>query len=229
MTKQSENSKTQYVRKETFWLVTILALAVGFFGGVMFSVFKSDTVAPPGRPPAAAPKTAAPKTAAPDTAAPDRANMIAALEKETSSNPDNITAWIELGNSYFDTKQYEKSIGAYRKALEINPDNTNVLTDLGIMYRRSGQPQKAVEAFNRAIEIDPKHESSRLNLGIVYLHDLNDFEGAIKAWEELLAVNPLVMSPTGQSVDKMVQQLKKQGNPMGGAMQKNDAEAFKKK
>ena len=38
MAKKSKNDNVQYVRKETFWLGTLLALAVGFFGGVMFAV-----------------------------------------------------------------------------------------------------------------------------------------------------------------------------------------------
>jgi len=202
MTKQSKKADGQYVRKETFWLVTLLALSVGFFGGVMFGVFKTDTVEMPGRP-APAPTQAAD---------PDKAGMIAALEKETRSNPGNLEAWVELGNSYFDSNQYEKAIGAYRKALEINPANANVWTDMGVMYRRNGNPQEAINAFDKAIEADPKHEVSRMNKGIVLLHDLKDTDGAIKAWEGLLEVNPVAMAPTGRSVDEMVQQMKKQGS-----------------
>ena len=33
MAKQSKNVDNQYVRKETFWLVALLALAVGFLPG----------------------------------------------------------------------------------------------------------------------------------------------------------------------------------------------------
>ena len=202
MAKQSKNSDGQYVRKETFWLVTLLALAVGFFGGVMFGVFKTDTAEMPGRP-APAPTQAADS---------DKSSMIAALEKETRSNPGNLEAWVELGNSYFDSNQYDKAIGAYRKALEINPDNANVWTDMGVMYRRNDNPQEAIKAFDKAIEADPKHEVSRMNKGIVLLHDLKDTDGAIKAWEGLLEVNPVAMAPTGRSVDEMIQQMKKQGS-----------------
>jgi cytochrome c-type biogenesis protein CcmH/NrfG len=207
MAKQSKNTDGRYVRKETFWLVSLLALAVGFFAGVMFTVLKSDSVDVPGRPQAQTPSV---KTDS------DRSNVIAELEKRTRDNPSNAEAWIELGNSYFDTNEYDKSIAAYRKALELNSNNANVWTDMGVMYRRSGKPQEAIEAFNRAIEVDPKHEVSRMNKGIVLLHDLNDADGAIKAWEELLEVNPIAMSPTGQSVDEMVQQMKKQKSQMGG-------------
>ena len=207
MAKQSKNVESQYVRKETFWLVALLALAVGFFAGVMFAIFKSENVAVPGQPQAQMPQAQSPQQQAVD---PGRLSMIAALEKETQANPANEKAWIELGNSYFDTGQHEKSIQAYRKALEINPNNANVWTDMGVMYRRSGNPQEAINSFDRAIEVDPKHEVSRMNKGIVLLHDMNDMEGAIQAWEGLLEVNPVAMSPTGQSIDQMVQQMKKQ-------------------
>jgi len=212
MAKQSENVDNQYVRKETFWLVVLLALAVGFFAGVMFAIFKSDSGVVPGQPQARMPQAQSPQPQAVD---PGKLSMIAALEKETQANPANEKAWIELGNSYFDAGQFDKSIQAYRKALEINPNNANVWTDMGVMYRRSGNPQEAINSFDKAIEVDPKHEVSRMNKGIVLLHDMNDIEGAIKAWEGLLEVNPVAMSPTGQSIDQMVQQMKKQ--PQGPA------------
>ena len=206
MAKQTKNVDNQYVRKETFWLVSLLALAVGFFAGVMFAVFKSDNVAVPGQPQAQVPQT--PQSQAAD---PGRLNMIAALEKETRDNPSNVKSWIELGNSYFDAGQHEKSIQAYRKALEIDPNNANVWTDMGVMYRRNGNPQEALKAFDKASEVDPRHEVSRMNKGIVLLHDMNDMDGAIKAWEELLEVNPVATAPNGQSIDQMIQQMKKQG------------------
>ena len=214
MAKQSKETANQYVRKETFWLVTLLALAVGFFAGVMFAIFKSDNVAVPGQPQAQVSQPQARQSPAAD---PGKLSMIAALEKETRENPANAQTWIELGNSYFDTGQTEKSIQAYRKALEINPNNANVWTDMGVMYRRSGNPQEAINSFDKAIEVDPKHEVSRMNKGIVLLHDMNDIEGAIKAWEELLAVNPVAMAPTGQSIDQMIQQMKKQSQQQGPA------------
>jgi cytochrome c-type biogenesis protein CcmH/NrfG len=214
MAKQSKNVDNQYVRKETLYLVSLLALAVGFFGGVMFAVYKSDSSPVPGTSMGQAPQAQAPQ---PQAADPGRLSMIAELEKETQANPANEKAWIELGNAYFDTGQHEKSIQAYRRALEINPNNANVWTDMGVMYRRSGNPQEAIKSFDKAAEVDPKHEISRMNKGIVLLHDMNDMQGAVKAWEELLEVNPVAVSPTGQSIDQIVQQMKKQPQQQGPA------------
>ncbi|UCE51370.1 MAG: tetratricopeptide repeat protein, partial [Desulfobacterales bacterium] len=98
----------------------------------------------------------------------------------------------------------------------LQPNNANVWTDMGVMYRRSGKPQEAIKAFDKAIEADSKHEVSRFNKGIVLLHDLKDEQGAIRAWEDLMKVNPFAMAPNGQSVDQMVTQMKKQVNRQGG-------------
>lgn len=199
MAKKQKTRQSQYVRKETFLMVTLLALAVGFFGGVVFAVFKSDSRAPV----ASAPVQM-------KTPAPADSDRIAALERRTRSEPGNADAWTELGNAYFDSAQYENAIGAYRKSLALNPKNANVWTDMGVMYRRSNRPEEAVKAFDQAIAVDPGHEVSRINKGIVLLHDLNDIPGAIRVWEELLEVNPIAMAPNGLSIDQMVTQLKKQ-------------------
>jgi cytochrome c-type biogenesis protein CcmH/NrfG len=136
-------------------------------------------------------------------------DRIAALQKETAQDPANAAAWIELGNAYFDTDQYEKSIQAYRRALDLKPDNADVWTDMGVMQRKAGRSQEAVQAFDQAIAVNPKHEVSRLNKGIVLFHDLQDPAGALRAWEGLLEINPTAMAPGGVSVDQMVQSLKK--------------------
>ena len=203
MARKSEQVEGQYVRKETLYLISLLCLAVGFFGGVVFGVFNSDTPLPG--------QSAGPVQSAPVPQSNiDLSANISMLENAVAANPNNVNAWIELGNNYFDTNQYEKSIQAYRKALELNPNNANVWTDMGVMYRRAGKPQEAITAFDKAIEVDPKHETSRFNKGIVLMHDLKDIPGAIKAWEGLLQVNPIAMAPNGQSVDQMVVGLKQQ-------------------
>lgn len=199
MAKRQKTGDGQYVRKETFLMVTLLALAVGFFGGIVFTVFKSGSRAPV---PSASVQQGTP--------APVDSDLIATLERETRENPGNADTWTQLGNAYFDANQFEAAIGAYRKSLELNPNNANVWTDMGVMYRRSGKSEEAIKAFDQAIATDPKHEISRMNKGIVLLHDLNDFNGAIEAWEGLLEINPIAMAPNGVSIDQMVIALKKQ-------------------
>ena len=203
MADKTKKDTTGYVKKETTLLIALLTLAIGFFVGVMFGIYRSGPVASgpqrQGMPPGAV---------APPQVSSEISREITALEKQTAENPTDAETWTQLGNNYFDTNQFAKAIDAYNRSLELNPKNANVWTDLGVMYRRSGKPREAIQAFDQAISINPKHEVSRFNKGVVLLHDLEDTAGAIQAWEGLIEINPLAMSPTGTSVDQMVQQMK---------------------
>lgn len=195
MAKESHNTNNT-VKVSTLYGVAILCLAAGFLGGVVFSIYKSGGAPVASQAPA-------------QNNVGDRSRELEALTKETAQNPANANAWVELGNLYFDTNQFEKSIWAYNKSLEIDPKNANVWTDMGVMFRRNNQPQEAVNAFDEAIKVDPKHEIARFNKGIVLLHDLNNPEQGIQAWENLLNINPLAMAPNGKSVDELVAIYKK--------------------
>ncbi len=101
-------------------------------------------------------------------------------------DPNNLQALIAMGNLYYDTNQDLLAIGAYRKALAIDPSNANVRTDMAICYRRTGNPDQAIAELKKAIAADPRHAQSRYNLGVILIHDKNDVEGGVKAWEALL-------------------------------------------
>jgi len=206
MGKQKETDG-QYVKKETMLVVALVAVIVGFLGGVVFSAYTSG-VGLNGSAPGPSDQTAQKQ---------DISNKLAQeindLEKEISLHLENIEALIRLGNLYFDTDQPDKAIMAYNKALELNPGNPDVLTDLGVMYRRKGQPLEAIKVFDKAIKIDPRHEASRFNKGVVLLHDLNDSEGAIRAWEELVEVNPFARANGDELVLKLIEKIKGRDNP----------------
>ncbi|MFH0994260.1 MAG: tetratricopeptide repeat protein [Pseudomonadota bacterium] len=179
--------------------IVALAFVAGLLAGVLLTLYKTG-----GSPPADPHQHAEQKSSA------GMSDQIAGLEFKTSQNPGDIAGWIQLGNLCFDADLPEKSIAAYDKALALNPNNADVLTDQGVMYRKAGKYDKAVLNFDKAIRVNPKHEISRFNKGIVLMHDLNNPQGAIKAWEELLAVNPLAMAPNGQSIDEMLKKMKQQ-------------------
>jgi uncharacterized protein HemY len=185
--KPIEASPSIIKQKTVVWLSLTIAL-VCFVGGTIFSSIKL------------APESGG---GSQNLVSPSSINF-EALEAEALKNQENADAWTRLGNAYFDSEQYQKAIEAYNKSVAIDPGNPNVLTDLGVMYRRNKQPQKAVEMFSKAMAVDAKHEFSRMNKGIVLLHDLNDKDSAIKAWEDLPSINPLAVFGDGQSVDSVV-------------------------
>lgn len=195
--KKKEQVEVQYVKMNTAITIAIVCLVVGFLAGTIYSTYKGGQSMPP---PQATVAPGAPSNL-------EMNNRIMALEKDVAANPKNANAWVELGNLYFDTNNYQDSIRSYRKYIELIPDNPNVWTDLGVMYRRSGQPEEALSCFDKAIEINPKHEQSRYNKGIVLMQDLQNSEAAILAWQELIKINPNFKTPNGQSVKDMLEKL----------------------
>ena len=193
-----------YMKKETMWFIALVALAFGFLAGIVFSVYKS------GPSPAAVTPQAVQQQGQAPAADPQIIQKILALEKEVVAHPDNIEAWTQLGNYYFDSDNPGKAIEAYSKSLALNPNNADVLTDLGVMYRRNGNPKEAIAAFDRATAVDPSHPTARFNRGIVQLYDLKDRDGAIKTWEELVKLHPDAKAPNGQPVTEIIKTVKEQ-------------------
>ena len=196
-----------YVKKTTAVWIAGIALAAGFLTGVVFSAYKS----PKGLPIQSSMPVSQP--AAKRDVAVETAAQILELEQQTVQNPKNAAIWIQLGNLYFDTDNFDKAIDAYQKSIALKPDNPNVWTDLGIMYRRSGQPGEAVKAFDQAIKINPRHQNARFNKGIVLMHEMNDIPGAVAAWEGLIAVNPNAKTPGGQPVADIIKRFKAHAKP----------------
>lgn len=186
------------------WFIALVALAFGFLAGIVFSVYKS------GPSPAAVTPQAVQQQGQAPAVDPQITQKILALEKEVVAHPDNMEAWTQLGNYYFDSDNPGKAIEAYNKSLALNPNNADVLTDLGVMYRRNGNPKEAIAAFDRATAVDPSHPTARFNRGIVQLYDLKDRDGAIRTWEELVKLHPDAKAPNGQPVTEIIKTVKEQ-------------------
>lgn len=186
----------------------VVALLVGLLGGfLIFSITNKNKGA------------AAPAALPMGSGSPaDYNQRIVEAEKIVAQDPKNYQAWVQLGNDYFDTEQPQKAVNAYTKALEIDPKNQNtpnVLTDQGVMYRKMGLFDKAVANFEKASSFDPKHAQSIYNLGVVYANDLKQKDKAIAAWQRYLALDS--MSPQGEQVKAMIEELKAGGGPQKGS------------
>lgn len=196
------------MKKENI-LMMVIALLVGLLGGLLiFSIINRQEKVSLGNIPAGVGSPL------------DYRQRIAEAEKIVAADPNNLQAWIQLGNDYYDTDQPQKAIFAYGKALELQPENPNVLTDQGVMYRRLGEValqkkdqatalanfQKAIANFEQAQKIDPKHLQSLYNLGIVYYADLQRPDKALEVWNRYLQIDS--MSPQAQQVKGMVEEVK---------------------
>ena len=186
-----------YIKTENVILLFFVALAVGFVGGVAFSAYRSVGTMP----------TGAAGTGVNPMAAQQRA-MIDALVQQTKTDPANVSAWTQLGHLYFDSGEPDKAIAAYERSLALDPDRPDVWTDLGVMYRRGGDARKAVATFDQVLTMDGTHEIALYNKGVVLMHDLNDMNGALAAWEQLLTINPEARTPSGEPLRDIIAQMR---------------------
>lgn len=199
----AENKKalTGYVKTVNVYLTVMIALSLGFLGGVVYSSYKSASMTiSSGETNAAGPVPMNEK----------RREELAALIKATQATPNDAQVWAQLAHFYFDNSDHEKSIEAYKKSLELDDSRPDIWVDLGVMYRRNNDPNQAIQSFDRALSINEHHEVALFNKGIVLMHDLNDNQGALSAWEKLVQINPKAQTATGQSVQSIIDHLKQE-------------------
>ena len=195
--KKVKEVEVKYITLNTALIIGLVTLIVGFILGNVYSLYKSGSMG-------SRPITPAGSSQALTM---DQSGRMLALEREVENNPKNLAAWLELGNLYFDTGKFQDAIQAYSRYLNLNPNNANVWTDLGVMYRRNGNHDEAISSFEKAIEFDPKHEQARFNKGIVLFYDLGNRDAAMKAWQELIEINPNFRTTSGQTIKEFMENL----------------------
>jgi tetratricopeptide (TPR) repeat protein len=196
---------------------TVFLVGGGFVAGLLVGMVIMNFMGPSG--PSGGSGAPAPITGG-QQAGPDRVKLsrdIAQLEEIVRKDPTNYQAWVQLGNDFFDIGEAQKSVDAYTRALSIKDGDPNVLTDMGVMYRQLKDFPKALAAFRKAAAASPTHPQSRLNMGVVLMHDLNDPQSAIAAWEDFLRVAP--NDPNAESIRRSVEELRgREGGAAGGGV-----------
>jgi tetratricopeptide (TPR) repeat protein len=139
-------------------------------------------------------------------AVPLDAERAKALQSVAAQNPKDAQPRVQLGNMYFDAEQYPQAITWYEQAFALNDRDPNLSTDLGVAYYYTNQPDRAIKQFEHSLSIDSRHVKTLLNMGIVRAFGKQDLEGAAKAWEEVVAIDP--NSQEGQAAKKGLEGLR---------------------
>jgi tetratricopeptide (TPR) repeat protein len=167
----------------------VFGLAGTFFGVLVGWIIGTQHAAAP--PPAPAAVTApSQSSSATSTAAPFDAAKAAELERQANAAPSNAAIREQLGNLYFDADRFDQAIPWYEAAFALDPKNVNLSTDLGVAYYYTNQTDRALAQLDRSLALDPDHLKTLLNQGIVLAMGKNDFAGAERAWERVVAVAP---------------------------------------
>ncbi len=169
--------------RELLVLGVAAACSLSVMGWIIWS--ERPVPAPPPPEPVAAADAAPP----PEVREVDPARA-AELEAAAQAAPDDAAVRVSLGDLYFDARQFETAIAWYEQAVALDPAHVDASTSLAMSWFHAGDTQRAVETFDRSLEIDPAHPRTLLNLGIVRALGFRDLEGALAAWEQVVAAAP---------------------------------------
>lgn len=112
------------------------------------------------------------------------------LIEQLKADPTSADLLAQLGNIYYDAKQFPAAIEYYERSLKSQPANGSVRTDLGTAYWYTGDADRAIAQFNKVLSSEPNKADTLFNLGVVKWQGKKDGPGALAAWQKLLDTNP---------------------------------------
>ena len=188
------------MKRERLYL--ILSLVVVAVSGAIIYLYQSRDTLPPGHPQVSEEQTQVTASLM---------NQISQFKKQLETDPENYSALVNLGNSYFDLNNPAEAVKYYERALKIRPNDPEVLVDCGVMYRELGETAKALDVFTRATKLAPDLPQAFFNLGVVYFVDKGDPESARKIWQGFLDDNPNARPEIKSFFEEKIQQARDAG------------------
>ena len=91
-------------------------------------------------------------------------DAIPLINKVIELDPENPSAWLNLGSAYFSLNQFDQALKYYQKALEIDKRFALAQSNIGLVYlnkyyasKDSDLLEKAMESFEEAIRLSPSY------------------------------------------------------------------------
>jgi cytochrome c-type biogenesis protein CcmH/NrfG len=130
------------------------------------------------------------------------------LLAKLQSDPANSQLLNQIGTLYKAAHQFKQAAEYYRKAVDADPGNVAARTDLASCLYYQGDADGAIGQLQQSLRVKPGDPNSLFNLGTIRLQAKHDSAGAIKAWEQLLSLNPELAEPKKAEVQKLIAQLR---------------------
>jgi eukaryotic-like serine/threonine-protein kinase len=115
-----------------------------------------------------------------------------AYQEAIRLEPNVARHHFNLGTALVGKSDSSRAIPAFREAIRLYPEYWQAYNALGDALRTNRDYKNAVAAYRKAIAIKPKNRLSYTNLGYSLLYDkeVQDIEGAVKAYREASRVDP---------------------------------------
>jgi len=193
MTDTNRTSIEQWTSVQAY-VLAVICLLVGIAGGWLIRGSQSPAAAATETASAPAP---APAMANPGMQMPSPAEMqkmadtqAGPLIEKLKADPNNSELLANIGNVYYDARQFPTAIEYYQRALKVEPANTGVRTDMATAYWYTGNADTAIAEFQKSLSYEPNKANTLFNLGIVEWQGKMDIDKAVATWQKLLDTNP---------------------------------------
>lgn len=136
--------------------------------------------------------------------------MVDRLVERLAKDPKDGNGWALLGRSYIVMQRFAEASAAFEKAVALLPDDASLLTDyagtlaMSSETRLQGKPTQLIE---RALKLDQNSEKALFLAGTAAF-DQNNFSGAVKYWEKMLALMPPEAGRKRQIVEASIAEAK---------------------
>lgn len=105
------------------------------------------------------------------------------LEAFVKTNPDYVSAYINLGIIYAQQERDEEALVMLARCLELDSTNPVALNRVGMIKRRAGDFSGAESAWLGAISANPDYPYAWYNLGVLYDLYLQDLSAALEHYQ----------------------------------------------
>lgn len=111
------------------------------------------------------------------------------LQHYINQFPFSETAWFEMGQFYFNRKNFEKAILAFDYLLAINSESSGVYANKAACYEALGQWKKAIEVYEEQLELEYTKAFTYYKIGLCYRAEKKNIE-ALQAFQKSLREDP---------------------------------------
>ncbi len=96
---------------------------------------------------------------------------------------------VASGRTAYERRDWRAAIDAFKQALALDPDNPEANTYLALVLLHAGHAEDAMPAVDRALAKAPRYRLALWAKGIALFEGKQDYAGAIRTWERLLALD----------------------------------------
>ena len=101
---------------------------------------------------------------------------------------NNYIKWHNIGNEYFELKEYTKAIETFQKSIDLKPDFLEARNNISKAFLKTKNYDEAIKYLKQNIEIQPDNENTLFNLARYYSLIKNK-EQAIKYLKKCLEID----------------------------------------